>query len=139
MTHSRRRQPDKAVINIRDLRLRTFIGFNPEERQKMQDVVINIEIEYRLAGAVLDDCVADALDYKQITKRVIRHVEDNRFLLLEALVADVLEICSDHPSVRRARVTIDKPHALRFADSVSLTLEFDAEAASTLTYLEKAS
>lgn len=139
MTHSRRRQPDKAVINIRDLRLRTFIGFNPEERQKLQDVVINIEIEYRLVGAVLDDCVADALDYKQITKRVIRHVEDNRFLLLEALVADVLEICSDHPSVKRARVTIDKPHALRFADSVSLTLEFDAEAASTLTYLEKAS
>jgi D-erythro-7,8-dihydroneopterin triphosphate epimerase len=139
MTHSRRRQPDKAVINIRDLRLRTFIGFNPEERQKLQDVVINIEIEYRLVGAVLDDCVADALDYKQITKRVIRHVEDNRFLLLEALVADVLEICSDHPSVKRARVTIDKPHALRFADSVSLTLEVYAEAASTLTYLEKAS
>ena len=27
----------KATINIRRLRLRTFIGFNPEEKEKMQD------------------------------------------------------------------------------------------------------
>ena len=37
--------------------------------------------------------------------------------------ADVLSICDDHPDVEHARVTVDKPHALRFADSVSLTVE----------------
>jgi hypothetical protein len=41
--------------------------------------------------------------------------------------------------VRRARVTIDKPHALRFADSVSLALEYRAEQAHQLRLLEKAS
>jgi D-erythro-7,8-dihydroneopterin triphosphate epimerase len=66
-------------------------------------------------------------------------VEEGRFLLLEKLVADVLAICSDHSSVIAARVTIDKPHALRFADSVSLTLEHRAERTNNLRLLEKAS
>ena len=59
--------------------------------------------------------------------------------LLERLVADVLEICSAHTSIRSAAVTIEKPHALRFADSVSLTLEYHAEQANNLRLLEKAS
>lgn len=116
--------PSIAVINIRNLRLRTYIGFNPEERVKQQDVVINIEIKYGLNHGVLNDEVQAALDYKAVTKKVIKHVEGGQFLLLEKLVADVLAICSDHTAVEHARVTIDKPNALRFADSVSLTLEY---------------
>ncbi|MEM7195631.1 MAG: dihydroneopterin triphosphate 2'-epimerase [Pseudomonadota bacterium] len=111
-----------ATIRIQNLRLRTFIGFNPEEREKQQDVVINIQIEYSINPLALADSVDDALNYKTITKRIIAHVEQGRFLLLEKLVGDVLEICSAPNDVTRAEVTIDKPHALRFADSVSLTL-----------------
>ena len=133
------RSPTQATIRVRNLRLRTYIGFNPEEMEKQQDVVINIEIEYRVGTAALRDHVEDALDYKVITKAVIRHVEAGRFLLLEKLVADVLGICSGHASVTAARVTVDKPHALRFADSVSLTLGYRADEASNLRLLEKAS
>lgn len=116
-----------ATIKVRNLRLRTFIGFNPEERVKQQDVVINIEISYRLNPGVLDDHVDDALNYKTITKAVIEHVENGRFLLLEKLVGDVLALCCRHESVHHARVSIDKPHAFRFTDSVALTLEFHSD------------
>ena len=133
------RRVSNATIDIKNLRLRTFIGFNPEEKVKKQDIVLNISITYSISEAALQDHVEEALDYKVITKQVIRHVESGRFLLLEKLVADVLEICSQHPDVESARVTIDKPHALRFADSVSLTLEYSAETSSNISYLEKAS
>lgn len=135
---SDKRVPD-ATINIQNLRLRTFIGFNPEEKLKKQDIVLNISITYAISEAALNDHVEEALDYKVITKQVIKHVESGRFLLLEKLVSDVLEICSRHPDVKSSRVTIDKPHALRFADSVSLTLEYHADKNSTIRYLEKAS
>lgn len=128
-----------ATIHIQNLRLRTFIGFNPEEREKKQDVVIDIVINYEITPAVLEDQVENALNYKTITKRVIQHVEDGRFLLLEKLVADLVEICQQHPSVNRARVTVDKPHALRFADSVSLSLEYKSEQHQSIRLLEKAS
>ncbi len=129
----------RATINVTNLRLRTFIGFNPEEREKKQDVVINIEIEYLVNDQVLSDQVDQALNYKTVTKNVIAFVEEGHFLLLEKLVADLLAICSDHPDVRRAKVTVDKPHALRFADSVSLTMEEHGQAMPNTTYLEKAS
>lgn len=121
------RAVSNAVINIRNLRLRTYVGFNPEERTKQQDVVINIEIDYAVNNGALSDHVEAALNYKVITKNVIKHVEEGRFMLLEKLASDVLGISSDHRDVNYARVTVDKPHALRFADSVSMTLEYRAE------------
>lgn len=114
-----------AIIEITNLRLRTFIGFNDEEKIKQQDIVINAEIHYPLNSGCLEDHVADALNYKTITKAIIKHVESGRFLLLEKLVADVLSICREHQDVTYAKVKIDKPHALRFADSVSLSLDFN--------------
>jgi D-erythro-7,8-dihydroneopterin triphosphate epimerase len=89
-------------------------------------VVINAEIHHEPAEAVLHDEVAAALDYKKISKAMIRHVESGRFLLLERLAADLVEICRSDAAVTRALVTVDKPHALRFADSVSVTLEYDS-------------
>lgn len=111
-----------AIINIRNLRLRTFIGFNPEELEKKQDVVINVEVHYPCDDAHISDDKNDAVNYKHITKAIIAHVEDGHFHLLEKLTADILEIAMAHPDVSYSLVTVDKPHALRFADSVSLTL-----------------
>ena len=130
---------DHATIKIQNLRLRTFIGFNAEEKTKQQDVVINIEIKYRISEAALNDQIEDALNYKTITKAVIQHVEQGRFLLLEKLVSDIVKISSEHPDVAYAKVTVDKPHALRFADSVSLTLEHHNKVQDNINYLEKAS
>jgi D-erythro-7,8-dihydroneopterin triphosphate epimerase len=130
---------DHAIINIKNLRLRTFIGFNDEEKSKQQDVVINMEIKYIISEAALNDQVEHALNYKTITKAVINYVEQGRFLLLEKLVAGIIKIASDHPDVLYAKITVDKPHALRFADSVSLTLEHHAKVHEHLNYLEKAS
>lgn len=113
-----------AIINVTNLRLRTFIGFNPEERDKKQDVVINIEIHYPADQACETDEVEQALNYKTITKEVINIVESGHFLLLEKLVAEILTACHSHKSVNYAKVRVDKPHALRFADSVSLTLDW---------------
>ena len=53
---------------------------------------------------------------------MIRHVEDNRFALLERLTQELLDIVMQHEQVRYAEVEVDKPHALRFAESVSITL-----------------
>ncbi|WP_350563247.1 FolB domain-containing protein, partial [Psychrobacter sp. CAL346-MNA-CIBAN-0220] len=60
-----------AIINVTNLRLRTFIGFNQEEREKKQDVVINLEIHYPAHDACKTDEVDQALNYKVITKEVI--------------------------------------------------------------------
>ena len=49
-------------------------------------------------------------------------MESNRFLLLERMTDELLSLVMEHPQVMWADVTVDKPHALRFSDSVSITL-----------------
>jgi D-erythro-7,8-dihydroneopterin triphosphate epimerase len=112
----------EASINICNLRLRTYIGFNPDEKSKQQDIVVNAEIRYRADLAFQSDDEDDALNYKIITKRMIHHIEHGRFHLLEKLTADLLSIATESERVSFAEVKVDKPHALRFADSVSVTL-----------------
>ncbi len=111
-----------ASIRIDNLRLRTFIGFNPEELIKPQDVVINATIKFDASRPAQSDNENETLDYKVITKQMIRHVENGQFRLLEKLNVDLLKIVMRNESVVEAEVRVDKPHALRFADSVSTTL-----------------
>ncbi|MGB0895395.1 MAG: dihydroneopterin triphosphate 2'-epimerase [Parashewanella sp.] len=113
-------KPEIAIIRIKNLRLRTFIGINEDEVNNKQDVIINIKIHYPADNARQSDNMDDALNYRTITKKIIKLVENNRFSLLENMTDQVLSIVSEHPWVEYAQVEIDKPHALRFADSVSL-------------------
>ena len=117
-----RLEPGMARIRVKDLRLRTFIGIKEEEILNKQDVLINLTILYPAVEAVRDNDIDHALNYRTITKAIIRHVEDNRFALLERLTQEILDLVMQNQSVKYAEVEVDKPHALRFAESVSITL-----------------
>ena len=113
-----------AIIRIKNLRLRTFIGIKEEEIANRQDIVINVVIHYPADKARNSEDISDALNYRTVTKEIIQLVENNRFLLLEKLTQDVLDITHAHPWVTYAEVEIDKLHALRYADSVSMAMSW---------------
>ena len=115
-------QPGMARIRIKDLRLRTYIGIKEEEINNRQDVVINATILYPADNAVEINQIEHALNYRTITKAIISHVENSRFALLERMTQEVLDIVMRNPQVHYAEVEVDKPHALRFSESVSITL-----------------
>ena len=113
----------QATVRIKDLLLRTYIGIKEEEINNQQDVRINVTLTYDASDAVSRNEIESALNYRTITKQIIGHVEGNRFALLERMTHEVLGIVMEHPPVQWARVEIDKPHALRYAESVSVALE----------------
>ena len=117
-----RLEPGMARIRVKDLRLRTYIGIKEEEINNKQDVLINLTILYPAVDAVEVNDIEHALNYRTITKAIIAHVEGNRFALLERLTQEILDLVMTHQAVRYAEVEVDKPHALRFAGSVSITL-----------------
>ena len=59
---------------ISDLKLRAIIGINGWERKKKQDVVINIAIEFDASKSSESDDINDTIDYKTITKKIIKEV-----------------------------------------------------------------
>ena len=111
------------MIRIKDLRLRTTIGINDWEQEHQQDVVINAGIVFDGRAAAESDEISDTVDYKSITKAIIAQVEGSSWNLLEKLAARLLETVLADPKVESAWIEVGKPHALRFADSVSVRVD----------------
>ena len=109
-------------IRIKELALRCIVGVYPEERREKQDVVINVCMEADLKAASLSDELRDTVDYKAIKKRIVSMVEASTFQLIERLAGRIAELCLEDPGVRAVEVEVEKPGALRFARTVSVTV-----------------
>jgi len=46
-------------------------------------------------------------------------------MLLERLTGHIMDIVMKHEKIQSATVEVDKPHALRYADSVSVSITRD--------------
>ncbi|MES0340015.1 MAG: dihydroneopterin aldolase [Anaerolineales bacterium] len=110
-------------IIIKDLLLRGIIGINDWEREKRQDILINITLSGDLRAAGESDKIEDAINYRTITKKIIQHVEESARYTVEALAADIAKLCLSAEGVQRAQVRVEKPGALRFAKSVGVEIE----------------
>lgn len=115
-------KPTETTIRITNLTLRTIIGANEWERSKKQEIVINLWIHVNAEKAVQTDDLADTFDYKTAKRNVIALVENSKYKLLEKLAHEVLNVIMVDPRALGATVRVDKPHALRFADSVSVEM-----------------
>ena len=109
-------------IYIRDLKLKTVIGTFPHERTAKQEVVINIIIYCDLSTASKSDSLNDTVNYKEIKLAVKDLVEDSQFLLIEKLAGEVAKVILKTAGVLSCTVTVDKPHALRFSESVAVEI-----------------
>lgn len=109
-------------IYIRDLSLRCIIGIFPEEREKKQDVLINVVMGADLTKAGQTDDISDTVDYKRITKAILAAIEPSSYGLIEKMAQVVADICFSDPLVEAVEVTIDKPGALRFAKASAVSI-----------------
>ena len=109
-------------IHIKDLVVRGIIGINPDERVNRQDVLVNVTLWADTSAAAVSDDIADAVNYKTITKQIIKHIEEGEPMLVERLVQEIADICLADDRVAEAEVTVEKPGALRFARSVGITI-----------------
>ena len=111
-----------ATIEIQNLKLQTIIGTKEEERKNKQEVIINIKFDYDASKASKSDRIDDAVDYEALNEKIIQKVESSDFFLLEKLAGCLLDITLEDPLIKEAWVRVDKPKALRQADSVSVSL-----------------
>jgi D-erythro-7,8-dihydroneopterin triphosphate epimerase len=111
------------TIEIQDLLVRTVIGVGEEERRDKQDVLISAVLETDTSRPGKTDDLADAVNYRTITKNILALAEQSEFRLIERFAEEIAALCLADARVARARVTVAKPGALRFARSVCVTIE----------------
>lgn len=110
-------------IFIKDLLVRGIIGIRAWEREKPQDILINVTVFADTTQAGDMDNVAHSVDYSELAKNIQSHAETSARLTVEALASDLAKICLGLPPVKKVIVRVEKPGAVRFAKSVGVEIE----------------
>ena len=112
---------DKVII--KDLLARGIIGINDWEREKRQEILVNIVMYADLRKAGSSDEINDCVNYRTVSKKVLAHAETSGRFTVEALASDIADICLQEPGVQKVRVRVEKPGAVRFSSSVGVEIE----------------
>lgn len=109
-------------IHITDLVVSGIVGIKPDERVNKQDIRVNATMWVDTRTAAASDDIADAVNYRTISKLIISHIESGEPMLVERLVQEIADICLTDQRVSDVEVTVEKPGALRHARSVGITI-----------------
>lgn len=112
---------DKILIT--DLIARGIIGINESEREKPQEIKINIILYADLSKAGTTDDLSDSVNYRTVAKMVLKHAESAKRFTVESLAADLAGLCLEQPGVLGVRVRVEKPGAVRFSRGVGVEIE----------------
>jgi len=110
------------IIYIKDLRVQTIIGIFGWEREVRQEVSIDLEIAFDCKRAAKKDAIEDTIDYKKITKGIIKFVEESEFQLQETLAEGIAALVKNEYKVNSLKLRISKPGALRHAEDVGVII-----------------
>ena len=96
------------------------IGVHAWEQKILQQLLIDLHIP-------LDDCsYADKLentfDYAAICESIVSFVEKHSFQLIETVAEQVAAFIKEIFAVPAITITVSKPHAIKNAKSVSITI-----------------
>jgi dihydroneopterin aldolase len=111
------------IVFIEDLRIDTVIGIYDWERRVRQTLSFDIEMAFDNTRPAASDNIADTLNYKEISKRLIGYVGESSFGLVETLAERCALIIREEFGVSWVRLKLSKPGAVRGAKSVGVRIE----------------
>ena len=112
---------DKVII--KNLLARGIIGVNDWERKRAQNILINITLFTDTRRAAETDNLEDCVNYSTMSKKLLAHAETVNRLTVEALANDLARLCLEEKGVQKVMVRVEKPGAVRFAESVGVEIE----------------
>jgi dihydroneopterin aldolase len=85
------------------------VGIRPEEREKPQEVLLDVSLFLGLSGSGGGEEMARTVNYRQVMDGVSRFVSEGEFKLLEGLAEGVASlVLGTFPLVERVRVRARK-------------------------------
>lgn len=110
-------------VFIEGLEIEALIGIYDWERRIRQPLRFDLEMAFDNRRPAASDDIADTLDYKAVSKRLIAYVEASGFGLVETLAERCAELVLREFDVACVRLKLSKPGAVRGARAVGVIIE----------------
>lgn len=111
------------IIYLHDLKIDAVIGIFEWERRVRQTITLDLDMAADIRKAAASDSIADTLDYKAVSKRLIDFVGHSEFHLVETIAERVADIVLTEFNVAWVRVRVNKKGAVRGAMDVGVIIE----------------
>lgn len=111
------------IVFLRDLRIETVIGIWDWERRIKQVVSIDLEMATDVRRAAATDRIDEALNYRDVAKRLIAFVEASSFQLVETLAEAAARVVVTEFGVPWVRISVAKPGAVQGSREVGVVIE----------------
>ncbi len=108
---------------LHGLEVDCVIGIWDWERQFKQTLEIDVDLATDLRTAAQSDAIADTIDYKAVTKRLIQLAETGGFQLVERLAEALAQAILTEFDVAWTRIRINKKSAVRQVREVGVLIE----------------
>lgn len=113
-------------VFIEGLEVDALIGIYDWERRIRQTLVFDVEMGFDNRVPAATDEIADTLNYKAVSKRIIAYVGESSFGLVETLAERVAALILEEFGVSHVRLKLSKPGAVRGARAVGVMIERSA-------------
>lgn len=108
------------LLQISALSTMTHIGIHAWEQRIQQQLLVDIRIP--LDMTTCNDQLANTIDYFQLCQCVTTYIETNTFTLIETVAENVALLIKTEFLVKELSVSISKPHAIKNAGNISVTI-----------------
>jgi dihydroneopterin aldolase len=113
----------KQVIKLEGLKVSCIIGLLPHEREKEQDVFLDLELTGEWSKSFDSDKLQDTLDYDGLAKDLEEILHKQKFELLEKAAFQLAQHCLKQGSVTEVKLAIKKPEAISGAKYAIFQIE----------------
>ncbi|HHL2499899.1 TPA: bifunctional dihydroneopterin aldolase/7,8-dihydroneopterin epimerase [Yersinia enterocolitica] len=111
------------IVFIEELSVITTIGVYDWEQTIQQKLVFDIEMGWDNRKAAASDDVNDCLSYADISDAVMKHVEMQRFALVERVAEEIADLLLQRFNSPWVRIKVSKPGAVAQARNVGVVIE----------------
>lgn len=112
---------DKVFID--GLEIETIIGIYDWEREVKQVVRIDLLMQWDNKPAARSENIVHALNYKDVSQRLIDFIGNSEFLLVETMAEAIAQILLIEFNVPWLQLKLSKPHAIPAANAVGVMIE----------------
>jgi len=112
---------DKIFLN--DLQIDTIIGIYDWERETLQTLSFDLEMDWDIAKAAKSDDIVDTLDYGAIANTIVSFVEASRYQLIETLAEDLASLLLEAYPIPKLKLILSKPVALHGQNIARIVIE----------------
>lgn len=115
---------DKIFLN--DLKIDTIIGIYDWERETLQTLTFDLEMDWDIRNAAKSDDIRNTLDYGAIANSIVSFVEQSSYQLIETLAEDLATMLLQQFPIPKLKLTLSKPVKLHGQNTARIVIERSA-------------